>query len=176
MNAPTLPEALEIDTPAVAFELNGRAVSARAGESLLQVAKREGVAIPHLCFKEGMAKVGNCRTCMVEIAGERALAPSCCRAPAAGMKVSSDSERVVKAQKLVLELLLSDVPERSYTRHSELDDWARALAVGKPRFPSREAGGFPRSGARNESATGRSPTSPSPHRRAAANPSPARRA
>jgi len=74
---------------------------------------------------------------MVEIAGERVLAPSCCRAPAAGMKVSTDSERVLKSQKLVLELLLSDVGESTYTRHSELATWASQMRVGKPRFPAR---------------------------------------
>jgi formate dehydrogenase major subunit len=137
MNAPSTPEVLAIDTPAIAFELNGRAVAARAGETLLQVAQREGEAIPHLCYTDGLDAVGNCRACMVEIAGERALAPSCCRVPAAGMKVSTDSDRVVKAQKLVLELLLSDVPEAAHTRKSELDRWAQALAVGKPRFPLR---------------------------------------
>ncbi len=74
---------------------------------------------------------------MVEIAGERVLAPSCCRAPSAGMKVSTESERVLKSQKLVLELLLSDVGESEHTLHSELATWASQLAVGKPRFPAR---------------------------------------
>ncbi|WP_280152378.1 formate dehydrogenase subunit alpha [Piscinibacter sp. XHJ-5] len=123
----------------ISFELNGRPVSASAGETLLQVAKREGIAIPHLCYKDGLGQPGNCRACMVEIAGERTLAPSCCRAPSAGMKVSTDGERVRKSQKLVLELLLTDVPEAAHTRHSELDEWAQALAVGKPRFPARES-------------------------------------
>jgi hypothetical protein len=49
-------------------------------ETLIEVADREGVEIPRLCYKEGMEAVGNCRSCMVEIDGERVLAPSCCRA------------------------------------------------------------------------------------------------
>ena len=53
---------------------------------------------------------GNCRACMVEIKGERVLAPSCCRAPAAGMEVSSTSARAVHAQKIVVEMLVADVP------------------------------------------------------------------
>ena len=137
MNAITRAEAALVQGPTVEFELNGRKVAAHAGETLLQVADREGVAIPRLCYKEGFDLAGNCRTCMVEIAGERVLAPSCCRAPAAGMKVSTDSERVLKSQKLVLELLLSDVGESDYTLHSELTAWANELAVGKPRFPVR---------------------------------------
>ena len=95
MNAITRAEAALIQGPTVAFELNGRKVEARAGETLLQVADREGVAIPRLCYKEGFDLAGNCRSCMVEIAGERVLAPSCCRAPSAGMKVSTDSDRRV---------------------------------------------------------------------------------
>ncbi|MCE9661782.1 MAG: formate dehydrogenase subunit alpha [Burkholderiales bacterium] len=137
MNAITRAEAALIQGPTVAFELNGRSVEARAGETLLQVADREGVAIPRLCYKEGFDLAGNCRSCMVEIGGERVLAPSCCRTPSAGMKVSTDSERVLKSQKLVLELLLSDVGEGAYTLNSELSAWAAKLAVGKPRFPAR---------------------------------------
>jgi formate dehydrogenase major subunit len=80
---------------------------------------------------------GNCRTCMVEIKDERVLAPSCCRYPGAGMEVTTDSPRAVASQKMVLELLLSDMPGTSYTLDSELDRWARKLAVGKPRFEAR---------------------------------------
>jgi formate dehydrogenase major subunit len=74
---------------------------------------------------------------MVEIDGERVLAPSCCRAPTAGMKVKTDSERAVASQKMVLELLLSDMPEKAYTRHNEVDQWAAQIGVGKPRFEAR---------------------------------------
>ena len=138
MNAITRQELAELDAPLVSFSLNGREVQGRATESLLQVAKREGVEIPHLCFKEGMEAVGNCRSCMVEINGERVLAPSCCRAPTAGMKVVTDSERAVASQKLVLELLLSDMPEKEYTRNNEVDQWAAKIGVGKPRFEARQ--------------------------------------
>ena len=137
MNAITRNEAALLDAPLVAFELNGRSVSARSGETLIEVADREGVAIPRLCYKPGMDAVGNCRACMVEIAGERVLAPSCCRYVAPGLKVTTDSERAVRSQKLVLELLQSDMPEADYTRHNEVDEWALRLGVGKPRFKAR---------------------------------------
>src|SRR5258706_2357025 len=84
-----------------------------------------------------MEAVATCRSCMVEINGERVLAPSCCRAPTAGMKVVTDSERAVASQKLVLELLLSDMPEKEYTRNNEVDQWAAKIGVGKPRFEAR---------------------------------------
>ena len=123
--------------PDIRFQLDGRAVSARPGETLLVVADREGVAIPRLCAAPGLAAVGNCRACMVEIDGERVLAASCCRAPQDGMQVHSASPRARKAQQLVLELLQSDLPETPYTRHNEVDDWAEKLGIGLPRFAPR---------------------------------------
>ncbi|HEY6088073.1 MAG TPA: 2Fe-2S iron-sulfur cluster-binding protein, partial [Burkholderiaceae bacterium] len=137
MNAITRKESALLDGPLVSFELNGREVSGKASETLIEIAKREGVEIPHLCYKPGLEQVGNCRACVVEIGGERVLAPSCCRSPSAGMKVTTDSERALKSQKLVLELLLADMPETAYTRHNEVDEWAAKLEVGKPRFAAR---------------------------------------
>lgn len=137
MNAVTRAELAQIETPVVRFTLNGREVEARANETVIQVADREGVEIPRLCYKPGLDTAGNCRACMVEIKGERVLAPSCCRAPTPGMDVKSDTPRAVAAQKMVLELLQADMPEADYTRHNEVDEWSARLGVGKPRFPSR---------------------------------------
>jgi formate dehydrogenase major subunit len=121
----------------IRFSLNGRELDARPGETILQAARRGGIEIPHLCYMDGMRADGNCRSCMVEIEGERVLAPSCCRTPSEGMAVQSANERAVKAQKLVLELLQSDMPERAYTRDNELDNWSVRLGLGKPRFTPR---------------------------------------
>src|SRR3954467_8149806 len=110
MNAVTRAELALLDVPTVSFKLNGKEVTARANETIIEVADREGVEIPRLCYKPGLDAVGNCRACMVEIKGERVLAPSCCRNPTAGMEVTSDSERAVKSQKMVLELLQADMP------------------------------------------------------------------
>jgi len=127
----------EIAALPVEFKLNGRTVVGRADETILQTAKQHGIDIPHLCYKEGLRPDGNCRACVVEIKGERALAPSCCRTPSNGMEVVSDSARALGSQKMVLELLLSDLPQQSYSPASELDRWARELRVGKPRFAPR---------------------------------------
>src|SRR6266508_1833023 len=124
-------------TMPVEFKLNGKTVVGRSDETLIETAKHYGIEIPHLCYKEGMRPDGNCRACMVEIKGERVLAPSCCRYPKDGMEVTTDNPRSVASQKMVLELLLSDIPEKSYTLDSELDHWANELKVGKPRFQSR---------------------------------------
>ncbi|MEX0908060.1 MAG: 2Fe-2S iron-sulfur cluster-binding protein, partial [Gemmatimonadota bacterium] len=73
--------------------LDGSSVEAAPGESILEAARRHGVEIPRLCYTEGMRPDGNCRACVVEIEGERVLAPSCCRRPTPGMKVSTGSDR-----------------------------------------------------------------------------------
>src|SRR3989454_883839 len=134
MNAP-LDRGLE--QALVAFRLNGGEVTALPGETILEAADRRGIEIPRLCYKPGYRPDGNCRACMVEIKGERVLAPSCCRRPTAGMEVTSDSARALHAQKLIVELLASDVPDRVYKPDSELDYWRRKLAIGKPRFAAR---------------------------------------
>jgi formate dehydrogenase major subunit len=139
MNAITRAERARLDAPEVGLEIDGRAVRARAGETLIEVARREGIEIPHLCWTPGLAPAGNCRACVVEVAGERALAASCCRLATAGMKVATASERARTSQRLVLELLQSDLPEARHTRGNEVDAWSQRLGVGLPRFPARAA-------------------------------------
>ena len=124
----------------IAFTLNGRAVEAAPGETLLKAAQRAGVAVPHLCHMDGLRSPGNCRACVVEIEGERVLAPSCCRAPTPGMVVATASPRAASAQKTVLELLLSDAPDTSALKHdSELAHWAELTGARAGRFPARAA-------------------------------------
>ena len=121
----------------VTFTLNGKTLVSRGSQTILQIAQEHGIDIPRLCYMEGMRADGNCRTCMVEIKGERVLAPSCCRYPTDGMEITTNSARARTSQKMSLELLLSDVPETSYTLNSELDVWAKKMGVGKPRFRAR---------------------------------------
>ncbi|MEW8191513.1 MAG: formate dehydrogenase subunit alpha [Candidatus Thiodiazotropha endolucinida] len=120
------------------FTLDGRPLSAEPGETLLQAAKRAGIDIPHLCYKEGLRPDGNCRACVVEIEGERALAASCCRTPSEGMVAKSQDGRPRKAQRLVLELLQSDMAETRHTHRNELDHWWQKMELGRPRFPVRK--------------------------------------
>jgi len=128
---------------AIKFTLNGREVEAQPGETIWQVAQREGVEIPHLCYapEPGYRADGNCRACMVEIEGERVLAASCIRQPSEGMKVSSASDRARKAREMVFELLVADQParERAHDPESKFWNWAEKLDVTSSRFPAREA-------------------------------------
>ena len=131
MNAPE--KFLEnITQETIKFKLNGKDTVAFSGETILDVADREGLEVPRLCHKDGYRPDGNCRSCVVEVKGERVLAPSCCRAVKDGMEVETDSERARKSQNLVLEMLLSDMPavgnkwEKGDSKlpHGELSDWA----------------------------------------------------
>ncbi len=124
-------------TNPVEFELNNQPVIGYEDETILQTAKRYGVDIPYLCYKDGYEAAGNCRACMVEIDGERVLAPSCCRYPKEGMTVSSNSDRAQHSQKMILELLTSDMPETARHRDSELNHWVDKMNVGTPRFHGR---------------------------------------
>ncbi len=121
----------------VSFTLNDQPVTATSGETILQAASRNGIDIPHLCYADGLATAGNCRACVVEIEGERVLAPSCCRAPSEGMKVSSDNPRARRSQSLVLELLRGEVGEASHTNESELDHWCDHYELEQSRFGGR---------------------------------------
>ena len=139
MNAPT--KTVEILPQTVEFKLDGNTIYAYQGETILKAAKRHGIDIPHLCYKDGYRADGNCRACVVEVKGERVLAPSCCRTPTAGMDVQANSTRALKSQKMVVEMLLSDMPDVGYKwndadgvkknsgQHGELSNWASRLNV-----------------------------------------------
>jgi formate dehydrogenase major subunit len=141
MNAPG--KLAEVTLPTVEFALDGKTLHAFEGETIFKAAERHGVEIPHLCYQDGLRADGNCRACVVEIAGERVLAPSCCRSVTPGMEVQASSERAVKSQKMVLEMLLSDLPDAGYKwnerdeslQHGELSDWAARMGVTvRPEF------------------------------------------
>lgn len=116
----------------ITFSLDGKSVVAGEGETIWQVAKREGVAIPHLCHKDapGYRSDGNCRACMVDIEGERTLAASCIRTPSDGMVVKTATERASKAREMVFELLAADQPNREAHPDPESDFWKWSDAVG----------------------------------------------
>ena len=121
----------------VSVSINNKNYTGRIGETILDVAKRNNIDIPHLCFKDGMRPDGNCRACVVEIEGERTLQPSCVRTISEGMKIQTSNKKVVHSQKLVLELLGSDISDKTYNSDSELDFWSKNLGVSESRFPSK---------------------------------------
>ena len=121
----------------IPFTLDGQPLQALDGETILKAAQRHGVDIAHLCFKDGYRPDGNCRACVVEVQGERTLAPSCCRSVTPGMQVQARSPRARKSQQMVVEMLLSDMPDQGYKwigddanqPHGELSEWAAQMDV-----------------------------------------------
>src|SRR3954464_14138317 len=125
------------------FLIDDREIDIREGETIFRAARRLGIKLPHLCYspKPGYRPDGNCRICMVEIEGERVLAASCIRTPAAGMKVKTQTDRAKNARRMVAELLVTDQPPEDVAHDPESEFWktvGRAQLAGS-RFPRRAA-------------------------------------
>ena len=129
-------------TEKVSFLLDGETVEAEKGETIWDVAKREGTTIPHLCHsgQKGYRSDGNCRACMVEVEGDRTLVASCIREISEGMEVRTQTSRAVKARAMVVEMLMADQPEREVAHDKSSHFWnmADANGVAESRFPKME--------------------------------------
>ncbi|MFH1560755.1 MAG: 2Fe-2S iron-sulfur cluster-binding protein [Chloroflexota bacterium] len=95
----------------VRFTIDGREVEAESGRTILEVASAQGINIPTLCYHKGLLPEGACRLCVVEIAGRSRLSASCSYPVEEGIEVKTDSPRVVKARRLVAEMLCLRCPE-----------------------------------------------------------------
>jgi predicted molibdopterin-dependent oxidoreductase YjgC len=93
----------------VEITLNGETVPAREGMTILQVAQRQGIEIPTLCWERTLTPINACRVCVVEVKGSRVLVPSCARKVEEGMEIETHSDRVRHSRKMVLEFLASSV-------------------------------------------------------------------
>jgi formate dehydrogenase major subunit/formate dehydrogenase alpha subunit len=94
----------------VNLKINGKAISSEAGKTVLQVAKEHKVHIPTLCYHKDLNPTGNCRMCIVEVKGWRALPAACVTPIWEGMEIETSSEKVMKDRKLTLELMLANHP------------------------------------------------------------------
>ena len=126
----------------IKFKIDGNEYSAGKDESIWDVAKKNNIDIPHLCYspEPGYRADGNCRACMVEIKGERTLAASCIRKPTEGMEVTVNSSRAEKSRSMVFELLVSDQPDKNVSPdpESKFWNWSDKLGVTDSRFPSKD--------------------------------------
>ena len=115
----------------ITLQINGLQVSVDEGATLLEAAQFLGFPIPTLCHMEGLSPYGACRLCVVEIGeGPKAKLVSSCTYPAQeGLKVRTASARVVRARKMVLELLLASCPQSK-----TIQDLASAHDVRRQRF------------------------------------------
>jgi len=91
------------------LEIDGRGVRVPEGSTILDACRAEGIDTPTICYAENLTPVNACRVCVVELEGSRVLVPACSRKAEAGMKVSTDTDRVRHSRKLVLEFLASSV-------------------------------------------------------------------
>ena len=103
--------AIPLDPPVrlIDLEVDGRSVRVPEGSTILDALRSEAVDTPTLCFADNLTPVNACRVCVVELEGARTLVPSCSRRAEEGMRVRTDSERVRRSRRLVLELLGSSV-------------------------------------------------------------------
>lgn len=115
----------------ITFKLNGLDVSVEKGATILEAAQFYGFPIPTLCHMEGLTPYGACRLCVVEIGdGARARLVSSCTYPVEeGMVVRTASSRVVRARKMVMELLLASCPQSKI-----IQDLANAFDLHQQRF------------------------------------------
>ncbi|MCP4444662.1 MAG: molybdopterin-dependent oxidoreductase [Myxococcales bacterium] len=134
------------------LRLNGKDVAIVPGESVLELSRRVDVEIPTLCHDPRLKPVGACRTCLVEIDGMHRLVPSCATKAAAGMAIDTNSERVVRHQKALFALYLSDNVDAAETDDTSAPSELHAFAskVGAPTtWPKMQHKRFQRAGDRN---------------------------
>ncbi len=93
----------------ITLMVDGQPVTVPSGATLLDAITAAGIETPTLCFDPHLTQPSACRVCVVELKGSRVLVPSCSRAAENGMEVSTDTPRVRRARKGVIELLQSSV-------------------------------------------------------------------
>ncbi len=121
------------------LKIDDQDIGARADETILEVARQNGIDIPSLCSMEGLTPIGACRMCLVEIKGTRRLFSACTTLVQEGMEVITASERLQAYRRMILEFLFS---ERNHTcavcvsnGHCELQDLAQKLGMSHVRVP-----------------------------------------
>ena len=122
----------------ITITIDGRAVEAAKGSTVLEAALAADVYIPHLCHSPGLKPYGACRMCVVEIDGMRGMPSSCTTAAVDGMVVRSDVEQVNKVRKMTCEMLIADHPLTCLTcqanQHCELQTVAACLGIQESRL------------------------------------------
>jgi bidirectional [NiFe] hydrogenase diaphorase subunit len=120
------------------LSIDGHLVSAREDDTIIFAAREAGVAIPTLCFVNGLLPVGACRMCLVEVAGSNKLLAACAATVQEGMEISTNTPRLREYRRMILELLLA---ERNHVcsvcvanGHCELQDMAIAHGIDHVRF------------------------------------------
>ncbi len=113
--------------------IDGEEVEARDGDTVLDAARRAGAEIPELCAHPAVSPYGACRLCLVEVKrnGRTRMAASCCYPVSDGLTVLTKTEKVQRARRGVMELLLARAPESQALR-----ELGASMGVDEPRFPT----------------------------------------
>src|SRR5579871_4918833 len=130
-------DAVEVKT----LIIDGEEVSALRGQTILEVARENGINIPTLCHLDGLTDVGACRLCLVEIKGSNKLLPACVTRVQEGMEVTAHSPRLEALRKMIVEMLFS---ERNHVcsvcvsnGHCELQNLAKEMQITHLEIPYR---------------------------------------
>ena len=121
------------------FTMDGEQLSAKGGETILDVARQHKIPIPTLCHLEGLSDVGACRLCLVEIEGSTKLVPACTTRPAEGMVVRTNTEKLRRYRRTIIEFLASEGNHQCavcvVNNHCELQDLAYDTGLLYVRIP-----------------------------------------
>lgn len=119
--------------------IDGKDVGAREDETILEVARENGIWLPTLCQLDGLSTVGACRLCIVEVKGSSKLLPACATRVEEGMEVTADSERLRTYRRMIVELLFAEGNHICSVcvanGNCELQWLAQRLGVDHIRFP-----------------------------------------
>ena len=122
--------------------IDGKECTFTPGQTVYEVARANGISIPVLCHQEQLKPVGACRVCVVEVQGARSLVVSCSMPAEKGMVVTTNSERVINARRLAVELLLTQGHHNCLVCESSgdcvLQSLAYSLGLDAPRFSEPE--------------------------------------
>jgi predicted molibdopterin-dependent oxidoreductase YjgC len=122
----------------ISVTIDGREVEALPGQTILDVAKQQGIFIPTLCYLDCTTKVGACRVCVVEVGGTRSLVASCCMPINPGMVIKTNTPKVRASQRMIVELLWASGDHNCLTceknGNCELQNLVYWLEIEKPRF------------------------------------------
>lgn len=103
--------------------IDGKEYEFSPGETILEVAEKNGIYIPTLCYLKGASPTGSCRICVVEVEGARNLVASCAAPAGPNMVVRTDTPRVLKARRLNIELLLASGQHNCLAQDMDVDSW-----------------------------------------------------
>lgn len=113
--------------------INGRTFETKEGSTVLEIARSHGIEIPALCSHPGLKPVGSCRLCLIEIHPMKSLATACTLQAYDGLKVQTETPRLIVIRKAILELLLEDYADAGYAagdrEATEFERWLKRYGV-----------------------------------------------